>query len=215
MAALVLLTACVTVDYPRPGQPIEARAGEALVFGRVRVLDDSREYFPWRAASVLGPELHLWFLRLEPRGVSTELQFEPDGSFRGWLEAGDYALVANRHEVTAKETSDAERQDMRVVALLRVPSDAVAAYAGVLVLLVQAGAVDLQQLQTDYEFGGSRVTAEPLSVAQASLEQTFGPLPRSPVQSPWCAGDAIPGFHDVDLATRGRRLLDNGCATSH
>jgi len=214
-ASLAILTACVAIDYPRPGQPIEPRAGEALVFGRVRLFDDTREYFPWRATSVLGPELHLWLLRLEPRSVSPELQLEQDGSFRGWLKAGDYALIANRHVIAANTTSDLERQDMHVVGLLRVPSNVVAAYAGVLVIVTKAGAVDLQHLQTDYAFGETRVYADPLSIAQDSLEQAFGPLPRSPAVSLWCTGDELPGFQDTDLATRGRNLLDRGCAGPH
>ena len=214
MASLVLLAACVTIDYPQPGQAIEPRAGEALVFGRVRFFDETHEYFPWRATSVLGPELHLWLLRLQPRGVSPEMQLEPDRSFRGWLKAGDYALVANRHAVSGAGTSDPERQDMEVVALLRVPSGAVEAYAGTLVLVVRAGAVDLQHLQALYEFGETRVSADPPSIAQESLEQAFGPLPRPPVVSLWCTGDELPGFSDADLAVRGRSLLDRGCGTS-
>jgi hypothetical protein len=108
-------------------------------------------------------------LRLEPRRVSPELQLEQDGSFRGWLKEGDYALIGNRHALAAAATSDLERQDMHVVALLRVPSNAIAAYAGVLVLVVKGPVVDLQHLQTDYEFGEARVSADPPSIAQESL----------------------------------------------
>jgi hypothetical protein len=120
-------------------------------------------------------------LRLEPRRVSPELQLEQDGSLRGCLKEGDYALIANRHALAANGTSDLERQDMHVVALLRVPSNAIAAYAGVLVLVVKGRVVDLQHLQTDYEFGEARVSTDPPSIAQESLEQALGPPPGSPV----------------------------------
>jgi hypothetical protein len=214
LAALVVLASCVTIDYPQPGRPIKPRNGETLVFARVRLFDDSHEYFPWSATNIPGPELHLWLLKLESRRVSPELQLEPDGSFRGWLKAGDYALIANRHAVTASYTSDLERQDMEVLALLRVPPNDIAAYAGILEIELRGGVVDLHHLQTDYEFGAARTSAEPLGVAQESLEEIFGPLPRAPGVSLFCTGDDLPDFHDPQLSPRGRSLLNRGCATS-
>jgi hypothetical protein len=213
LASLVILASCVTIDYPQPGRPIELRKGEALVFGRVRLFDDNHEYFPWRATNVSGPELHLWLLRLAPRSLSPELQLEPDGSFRAWLKTGDYALIANRHAIAASYTSDLERQDMEVLALVRVPPNVIAAYAGVLEVAIGGRVTDLHHLQTNYEFGATRASAEPLSVAQESIEKTLGPLPGSPVVSLFCTGDGVPGFYDADLSTRGRSLLDRGCAT--
>lgn len=208
--AAVLLAGCVVVEVPRAGQPIEARAGKVLVYGRVRLFNGTEEYRPWAASSVLGPELHLWLLRLGPRRISPELPLEADGSFRWWLDAGDYALIGSRQEGPWSEVSNPGVPDFDVLSLLRVPEGALAAYAGE--LRVQAlSVVRDEHMHTQYDLGPAEVRSDP-EAARLALERAFGPLSQPPASAPLCAGELVPGFSDPDLATRGRTLLDRGCA---
>lgn len=211
MLVLVALASCVTVEYPDRGLRITPRAGHALVFGRVQFFDEAgREYFPW-SLNPLAPQLHLWLLRLDPRRVSPELNFASDGTFGAWIEAGDYALVGSRRPVGG---SMQEMQDKFVVALLRVPADAVAVYAGDLVLTAHVSAFVIAELEPDYAIVGSHVSADDLRSAQERLERQFGVLPEAPAVSTWCAGKEVPGFDDPDLITHGRSLLEAGCPPS-
>jgi len=42
------LAACImNVEYARRGESLAPRAGKALVFSRIRFIDDGLEYFPW------------------------------------------------------------------------------------------------------------------------------------------------------------------------
>jgi hypothetical protein len=205
--ALAALSGCVSVRYQRPGRHIAPRAGETLVFGRVRFFHDGREFFPWDV-SLVGPpvatrtERHLWLLRLGRRAVSAELHPDPDGSLAIWLASGDYALLGS----TQLLTSGAPPYE--VVALIRVPSGAVAAYTGDLNMKTESHeGVHLSH----GELGATSVTVLPIDIARVTLEQRLGTLPETPALSPWCAGEHVPGFNDSKLATRAKELLDRGC----
>ena len=207
LLALVGMSGCVSIRYPRPGREITPRAGETLVFGRVRFFHDGREFFPWNVSLVPPPvgtdtERHLWLLRLGRRAVSAELHPDPDGSLALWLASGDYALIGSTRTVTSGAPP------YQVVALLRVPAGPVAAYAGEL------------HMRTERREGGhlsdvlgeKSVTLLPMEIARVTLEQRLGALPETPVLSAWCAGEHLPGFNDATLATRAKELLDRACA---
>lgn len=207
--ALVALSGCVAVRYQRAGRHITPRAGQALVFGRVRFFHDGREFFPWEATLFAQPgvatrtERHVWLLRVGRRAVSAELHPDSDGSLAIWLASGDYAVLGS----TQVATSGAPPYE--VVALLRVPAGPVAAYTGDLIMNTESR--EGGQLWYS-ELGQTSVTVLPIDIARVTLEQRFGTLPQAPVLSPWCAGDHLPGFSDTQLATRTKELLDRACA---
>ena len=205
--ALTALPGCVSVRYQRPGRQIAPRAGETLVFGRVRFFHDGREFFPWNMSLVGSPvatntERHLWLLRLGRRAVSAELHPDPDGSLAIWLGSGDYALLGSIERLSSGAPP------YEVVALLRVPAGPVAAYTGDL----NMNTASHEGGYLSYgELGAASVTLVPIAVARTTLEQRLGTLPQAPVLSPWCAGGALPGFNDSKLAARAKRLLDGAC----
>jgi hypothetical protein len=204
--ALAVLSGCVSVRYQRPGRDITPRAGETLVFGRVRFFHDGREFFPWNVSLVApavgtNTERHLWLLRLARRAVSAEVHPDPDGSLAIWLASGDYALLGS----TQLLTSGAPPYE--VVALFRVPAGPVAAYTGELHMKTESHAGG----HLSYSELGAKSVTLPIDIARATLEQGLGSLPETPVLSLWCAGDHLPGFNDPKLATRAKELLDRDC----
>lgn len=214
-AALSLLAAaaCVNVGYLTPGERIEPRAGQSLVFGRIRFVENGREYFPWNISlsSELSSELlpqreaHFWLLQLDRRAVSAELHPDEDGSLAIRLSPGDYALVGSDEGI---ESGGSYRE---VVALLRVPGQGAFVYSGDLVFTTQYR--EGWSLQHGH-FGTASVTREPLQQATAMLEARYGALPGALAASPWCVGRDVPAFTDADLAERARQLLDRGCPYS-
>lgn len=208
MFALAAVSGCVAVSYQRAGDNVNPRSGETLVFGRVRFFHDGREFFPWNV-SLFEPgvttntERHLWLLRLGRRAISAELHPDPDGSLAIWLASGDYALLGSTQLLTAVSAP------YEIVALLRVPPGAAAAYAGELVMTTETHE---GPYLAHTELGKIAVTMLPIDIARLTLEQRLGTLPVAPVVSAWCAGEHLPGFNDSQLARRGRELLDRGCA---
>ena len=203
--AVVALTACTNVEYARSGERIQPRSGQALVFGRIRFFHDGDEYYPWRPTIVQGYERHLWLLRLDRRAISAELHPDGDGSLAIWIPPGDYALVGSTEKLRSMSSF------REVVALLRVPGDQAAVYAGDLIVMT-AGKEGGQLHLT--VFGATTVTVEPVGTAQAALERRLAALTAPPVSSPWCAGPTLPAFEDPDLASHARQLLDQGCLVS-
>jgi len=205
--ALGVLSGCASVHYQRPVSRIEPRAGETLLFGRIRFFHDGREFFPWKAAVVApgveaNQERHLWLLRLGRRAVSAELHPDGDGSLAIWLASGDYALLGST-ELATTGTAPYE-----VVALFRVPAGAVAAYAGD--LNMKTGSHEGGHFSFG-ELGEPSVVLLSIDVARVTLEQRLGTLPEAPVSSPWCAGEHVPDFKDARLTDKARELLDRGC----
>ena len=204
-AVALALTACVGVTYQRRVDRITPRAGETLVFGRIRFVHDGREFHPWGTTLVVpaNTERHVWLLRLDRRATSAELHPDGDGSLAIWLAPGDYALVGSTQKVEPPSPA------LEVVAIFRVPAaDVVAAYAGDVAFATQSheGAY-----LSRGEFGDAAVAVLPLDSARATLERRLGTLPRAPVASAWCVGDALPAFDDSKLAARSKALLDRGC----
>ncbi len=208
--SVVSAAACVDVRYQLPSHAIAPRAGKVLVFGQVRFFIDELEIFPWRPALLPDPawrtiERHLWLLRLGRRAVSPEIHPDSDGSLAIWLASGDYALIGNT-EIPSGGPSDYE-----VVALIRVPDGSIAAYAGELIFTTKRRE---GWSASRGAFGVASVLVLPAEDARADLEQRLGTLPESPVVSPWCVGEDLPGFNDPDLATRASENLDRGCRPS-
>jgi len=206
--ALAALSGCVAVTYQRAGQHITPRSGQVLAFGRVRFFHDGREFFPWSVS--LAPsgvatdtERHLWLLRLGHRAVSAEVHPDPDGSLAIWLASGDYALLGSTQLLSAGVAP------YEVMALVRVPAGAVAAYVGDLTMTTETHE---GWHVSRGELGDASVTVLPIDVARVTLEQRLGTLPEAPVLSPWCAGEQLPGFTDSNLATRAKELLASACA---
>lgn len=196
------LTACVGVDYARPGEGLELRAGEALVFGRIRFVYDGQEYYPWRPTPLPSQQRHLWLLRLDRRAVSAELHPDQDGSLAIWVPPGDYALVGSIEELESMS-------DFReVVALLRVPGPGAPVYAGDLVLTTEFREGGHW---SDQPFGIATVVAGTVEAATALLQSKYGATPGTPTASPWCTAPALPALTDPELASRARRLLEQGC----
>jgi hypothetical protein len=127
----------------------------------------------------------------------------PDGSLAIWLADGDYALLGSIERLTEGAAP------YEVVALFRVPAGAVAAYVGELTMTT---ATHEGWYAAHGELGEASLTLLPLPIARLTLEQRLGTLPHTPVVSPWCVGEDVPGFNDSKLATHGRQLLDRGCA---
>jgi len=208
MLALAAVSACVAVTYQRAGEHITPRAGQTLVFGRLRFFHDGREFFPWdvslaQSGVATRTERHIWLLRLGRRAVSAEVHPDPDGSLAIWLGSGDYALLGST-QLLASGSPPYE-----VVALFRVPPGPVATYVGELTMTTEShkgGHVSYG------EFGEPSVTVLPIDIARATLEQRLGTLPRAPIAAAWCAGEYVPGFNDSQLATRAKEILDRGCA---
>jgi hypothetical protein len=205
VVAIVALAGCAAVTYQKPGHPITPRAGETLVFGRVRFFHNGKEFFPWEVKVVFVPvpntERYVWLLRLGQRAVSAELHPEGDGSLAIWLARGDYALVGSN------EAQGAGVGAFYVVALFRVPADIAAMSAGDLIFRTESH----EGGHWSSAFGDAFVAVQPAALARDSLAKKFGALPEPFTVSAWCAGDSLPGFDDPDLAKRGKDLLDRGC----
>ena len=207
---LGVLAGCVSIRYAGPGQDLEPRAGETLLYGRVRFFHDDREFFPFApnlVAPALGadPERHLWFLRLDRRAVSAELHPDPDGTLTLWLEDGDYALIG----CTRLENEGIPPYE--VIALFRVPAGAACTYLGDLNLKTRSHEGGHW---SHGELGETSVTLLPTDIARKTVELRLGVLPGPQIPSAWCTGDAVPDFDDARLADRARQLLDRGCVDS-
>lgn len=98
VAALLLASACVGVRALEPGDPVRLSAGEALAFGRVRVLEGGRELTPWNAdlleelALPGEPEVRLSLFRVESAERSLYARIEADGWFTWALPPGTWLV---------------------------------------------------------------------------------------------------------------------------
>jgi hypothetical protein len=183
----------ITTGYQSAGQPIQARAGQALVFGHVKVAGmDGTVYFPaGRGLATpsnpglvehMTPNLSLWKLRspiaMEWGASTTQLKFEADGSLFVWVPAGDYELVLT-------SPTNLEHVRMEMVALIRVPADAIAAYAGELIITIAMEPTETFLDPQPYMVAGVEVESS-AAAARNALEARFGPLPGPPAESLWC-----------------------------
>lgn len=200
MAAATLAGCVFNAEQARPGQVIEARAGSALVVGRIRFFEDGREYFPWQP-SLVGYERHLWLLRLDDRSASWELRPDEDGSLAVWLRAGDYALVGS------DRGPEAGGRDQGIVAFLRVPRGAEVVLAGELVFSIEYR----EGAQLGHRLGTASVLVPALQEATQSLERRHGAVTSTPVVSAWCVDRRVAVLTGQAFEAGYRALLDSGC----
>jgi hypothetical protein len=228
LASVALAAGCATfeVDAPVPGQPIAPRAGQSLVFGTLRVVDEAGEiHFPRPAvpavAGLLEPrsaQPHLSLLGLLPGGGrSLEWQgwsVEADGSYAIWVPAGDYALLAIHPGEDDSLAAGPELYpfSVDVAGLLRVPGDGGAVYTGELTLVVRFRSFEFKDGAQLYDVVDTDAVAASPSGARQVLERRYGPLRAPPATRPWCTRD-LPGLRDERNA-RSLGLLDAGCGSS-
>lgn len=199
------LAACASVENARPGRSLGPRPDQSLVFGSIRFFRDGKEYFPWDAFDESAEERHVRLMPLDHVAAAGEFWPGADGSLAIWIAPGDYALLGTDAGVSQYPPS------FEVLALLRVPKEAVAVYAGEFVSETRTPRPEEGWVLSTRRFGAMRVQADSLPAARAALERRLGALPAEPVPSPWCVRADLPAFSDPGLRTRARELLDLGC----
>jgi hypothetical protein len=146
--ALCLLTACVSVGTPRVGEPVAIQPGEALVFGRIRMLDAANEHIeyspfwfdPWDQPFLgPGPRMTLELRQLYPPGGAFRYKAHPapaiekNGSFFWILSAGDYVLLGNPRLYGSERFN---QEETGTLARFRVPATSGTTYLGTLIISI-------------------------------------------------------------------------------
>lgn len=161
---LVLFSACLPLRYPRPGEPVAVRPGEALVFGRIRVLDAEKrhEFLPFSRDPLdhmLKPDpiMTLELRRFEKPGgavvYKTHLTptVEKNGSFYWILPSGDYLLAGNPRIYGSDRFDPGETAWL---ARFRIPAGGGAIYLGTLMVTIGDGLFNLENVlkkgETEY-----------------------------------------------------------------
>ncbi len=172
-AALCLLSACASIGIPRAGEPVVVQPGEALVFGRIRMLDAKTEHIeysafwfdPWdQPFFAPGPRMSLQLRQLFPPGGAYKYKVHPapaiekNGSFFWILSAGDYELLGNPRLYGSERFNEEETVTL---AHFRVPASGGTTYLGTLIISI---AYDLQDVvpawrtdEAEYNIRGFRV----------------------------------------------------------
>jgi hypothetical protein len=147
-AALCLLSACMSIGTPRAGEPVAIQPGEALVFGRIRMLDAKNEHIeyspfwfdPWdQPFFAPGPRMTLELRQLYPPGGAFKYKSHPapaiekNGSFFWILSAGDYVLLGNPRLLGSEQFTQEETETL---ARFRVPASGGTIYLGTLIISI-------------------------------------------------------------------------------
>jgi hypothetical protein len=175
-AALCLLSACVSIGIPRAGERVAIRPGEALVSGRIRMLDarnESIEYSafrfdPWDQPFFgPAPRMTLELRQLFPPGGAFKYKAHPapaverNGSFFWILPAGDYVLLGNPRLLGSERYTQEETE---MLARFRVPASGGTVYLGTLIISVVYGLEDFlpawRTEEAEYTIRGRRVVDE-------------------------------------------------------
>ncbi len=161
-AALCLLPSCMSIGTPRAGEPVAIRPGEALVFGRIRMLDAKNEHVeyspfrfdPWDQPFFgPGPRMTLELRRLYPRGGAFEYKAYPapavekNGSFFWILSAGEYMLLGNPRLLGSERFNP---EETGTLASFRVPASGGTIYLGTLIISI---VFDLQYIVPAWRTG--------------------------------------------------------------
>ena len=192
VAALCLLSACVSIGVPRAGEPVAIQPGEALVFGRIRMLNANNEHIeyspfwfdPWdQPFFAPGPRMTLELRRLHLPGGMFEYKSYPSppvekqGSFFWILSAGDYTLLGNPR-LLGSERFDPE--ETGTLARFSVPATGGTIYLGTLIITI---VYDLSHVvpawkrdEAEYDIRGYRVVDE-REQALSQLRARFPALP--------------------------------------
>jgi hypothetical protein len=142
------LSSCVSIGTPRPGQPVVIHRGEALVFGRIRMLGATNEnieyspfwFDPWdQPFFAPGPRMTLELRQLFSPGGMFRYKAHPtppietDGSFFWILSAGDYELLGNPRLYGSKRFTQEETTPL---ARFSVPTTGGTIYVGTLIISI-------------------------------------------------------------------------------
>jgi hypothetical protein len=174
--AVCLLSSCVSIGTPRAGQPVAIHPGQALVFGRIRMLaatNENIEYSPFRFDPWdqpffgPGPRMNLELRQLySPGGVFKYKAYpaapiEANGSFFWILSAGDYMLLGNPRLLGSKRFT---QEETGTLARFSVSRTGGTIYVGTLIISI---VYDLQEFvhawrtgEAEYEIRSLRVVDE-------------------------------------------------------
>ena len=177
----VLFSACMPLRYPRDGEPVVVRPGEALVFGRIRMFDSGAmsrrasnpyEYLPFSTDPMdhmlqPDPVMSLELRRHEPPGGAFIYKAYPlpaigkDGSFRWILPAGEYTLASNPRVYGSSRFDPEETEKL---AGFTIPAGGGTVYVGTLVVAIGYGIGDFLEAwkegESEYDIRGLRVVEE-------------------------------------------------------
>jgi hypothetical protein len=176
LAAAVFLQSCVSIGTPTADQPVVIQQEQALVFGRIRMLDakkENTEYSPFRFDPWdqpffgPGPRMTLELRQLYPPGGVFKYKAHPsppieaDGSFFWILSAGDYELLGNPRLLGSKRFTQGETSTL---ARFSVSGTGGTTYIGTLIISIVYDLVDYAHAwRTDeagYEIRSLRVVDE-------------------------------------------------------
>jgi hypothetical protein len=139
--AFCLQSSCVSIGNPRAGQPVVIHPGQALVFGRIRMLsttNENIEYSPFSFDSWL-PRMTLELRQLCPPGGVFKYKAYPappiqeNGSFFWILSAGDYELLGNPRLLGSKRFTQGETSTL---ARFSVSTTGGTIYVGTLIISI-------------------------------------------------------------------------------
>lgn len=185
LALLVSFIACMMpFRYPREGEPVSIRSGEALVFGRIRMVSEgpigteSRPY-EFRPFSrdpmdhMLPPDplMSLELRRFEAPGgpfvYKTYLRpaVRDDGSFSWILPAGEYSLASNPRGYGSKRFDPGETETL---ARFTVSAGDGTLYLGTLVVTIS---FDISEFLRSWELGDVEYGIPRLRVADRLGEE--------------------------------------------
>lgn len=175
-AALCLLSACMSIGTPRAGEPVAIQPGEALVFGRIRMLNAKNEHIeyspfwfdPWDQPFFgPGPRMTLELRQIYPPGGAFKYKayptpaIEKNGSFFWILSAGDYVLLGNPRLLGSERF---DQEETETLARFRVPASGGTIYLGTLIISI---VFDFQNVvsawrteEAEYEIRSCRVVDE-------------------------------------------------------
>lgn len=191
-AALFLQSSCVSIGIPRAGQPVVLNPGQALVFGRILMLNARNEnikyspfkFDPWdEPFFVTGPRMSLELRQHFPPGGVFKYKaypaapIETDGSFFWILSAGDYELLGNPRLLGSKRFT---QDESGTLARFSVSTTGGTIYVGTLIISIDFDLVDFvlawKNDEAEYEIRSLRVVDE-RERELSKLRERFPALP--------------------------------------
>jgi hypothetical protein len=192
-AAVVVcaLSGCLPLKYPRAGEPVSLRPGEALVVGRIRMFALMNRYEfhpfsrnPWDHVLKPDPLVSLELRRHESaEGAFTYKAYpspvvEDDGSFYWILRTGNYSLLGNPRLLGSPGFDPGETEKL---ARFTVPGSGETVYVGTLVVSLYEGLFNVVNMgrrgETEYEIHSLSIVDE-RDEALSKLQERFPLLPK-------------------------------------
>jgi hypothetical protein len=203
--ALCLLTGCLPLRYPKAGEPVAPRPGEALVFGRIRMVSEGSRYEfrpfsrnPWDHVLKPDPDLSLELRRFEPPGGAFIYKAYPspvvedDGSFYWLLPAGDYALFGRPRLLASQRGDPREAQE---IARFTIPKGGGTVYVGTALIVLPQSVFEVTNMirkgWTEYEIRVVHIVDErdeALSNLRARFSSFPPPLVTALMRPEWSSG---------------------------